>query len=1157
MLNQLMTISGDGGGSPPKPHNPVEADDTLSSKQRLRMLFVVGEGKIKSINDVFVNGTPIDRFDATWEYRDGTVDQSVISGFSQVEAPNIPSVNAELLYGLPIAREVSSNNVDAVRVTLKINGLSKITAIGDKVGHSVNLRISTRKDASDVWTVQKLITKTGKASSIYKMDIRIERPANAAGSTWQIQAERTSSDDADSKSISPTFFDNFTEIQDVALNYPHSALLGVVFNNAVELGGELPEISCEGEWREVKVPNAAAYDAVNREYTGSSWSGGWALSKVSTDCLAWVAFDVLTDARAGLGISEAEINKFSFFDFAKECDELIDDGKGLGTLEPRFSVNNQFFRRENAATFLTFLFALGNFKLYTDEFGLIAITSDAPADATKIVNNSNVIDGVFDYKGNELDDTFSKVNVTFNDPEDKYNTTTITETRQDRLDRYGVIPSDLVLVGCTSEGQARRKAKWMLNGPDGIINFKTGQEGFIYRMGQIITVMDNKRKNVEQQGRVSSASSDASFTTIVLDREFVLSNQSYSIICYGEDAETVYEAPIVETNVTTNTITVNVPGPLPSNPNPNSPFIIVGDIAPSLFKVVSIALADNDDFTVTGTTYDPDKRALIEGGIVNRNPQTPFINTEGFLVEPVENIVFNEIFAASTAANISRISVTWDWDIDSSSELSAAFQYTWRRDGLPFKALETTTLKEFEIDSVVPGVYEVVITAFNPRGISSVPVIALYNFRTTEAQSTLKPPTDLFVINTVGTTFQTRDLSISWFYDLDNDDRTLVNDSLLDYVIEIWSAGVLKNSYTEAPNADKNGLFTYTFQDNENDHGTASRSIEVRVYSRDTVGDVSLSITNTFTNPVPPVVSFSLLAGTGAAYVDITPSSDPDTAGYLVYRDTSSISFTPSALNLKYDGPDNYIALGGDSGVEYFYKVAAYDSFGKSSPNLSGGQSSTTLAAETDKFAFTGLQFTPNLPSVNSVAWAAGTVSMNGASPVAISAGNAAWTSGTLYIYFDKDTVAFGSTTDITIAVQKSQIIAAYEGGLNLNGGDGTAFFNGAQLLAQSIGASQLVTDTAIITQAAQMASAIINNAHIEDLAVDDAKIANTLESTNYDQALGLGYKLDKLGGQMTINDLIFKSRSSAAVEHMAINNEVIEIFDNAGNTRIKLGKLA
>jgi len=1162
MRNELAIISGGGGSSPPTPHKPVEFDDTISSKQRVRMLFAICEGEIDSISEVYINGTPISGYDASYEVRTGTVDQTHIAGFSQVEAPFVPSINSQMLYGVPVIREVTSNSVDAIRATIRLAGLSKITDIGDRVGHSVTFSISTRKDDLDVWTVIKTITISEKITGSYKMDVRIERPDNAIGATWQVAVQRVSPDDANSKSTSKTYFDNFTEIQDVQLSYPHTTLLAVVINNADEVGNDIPTISCDGKFRKVKVPAAAYYDAANRTYTGTIWGGAWALSNYATSCLSWIVYDVLINGRFALPISESDINKFSFFDFAQECDWRVDDGKGLGTLEPRFSIDNQFFKRENAPTFLTKLLTLGNAKLINDEFGLISIISDAPAAATKIINNNNVIDGLFDYPSSELSETYTWVNVTYNDPNDKFRSTTIFEKDQVKIDRFGLIKMDVVLEGCKSEGQARRKARWVLSTPEGAVAFKVGLEGMIYSVGMTFKIMDDYKKNVLQQGRIKSSSSDASSTTIILDRALVFGNESYSVLCYSEDTDTLYDAAIIESNVTTDTITVNLPGPLATNPPANSPFIIEGDIIAGEFKVSSID-RDNDEFTVYATNVDQNKYDYIENGYSNRVPTAPFINTGGFVVEPVENVDFTEIFAASGVANLSRINVTWDWDIDESSELTASYQYTWRRDSLPFSALQTSNLKEFEIDSAVPGIYEVVITAFNPRGINSTPVSALYSFRTTEAQSTLKPPTDFYVINTVGTTFQNRDLSVSWFYDTDNDDRTLVNDSLLDYVIEIWAAGVLKNSYTEKPNSSKNGTFTYTFQDNENDHSTASRSVEMRIYCRDTVGDVSLATVNTFSNPVPPVVSFTLLAGTGSSFVNITPPSDPDTVGYLVYRDTSSISFTPSAANLKYDGPDNYIALGGDAGVEYFYKVAAYDSFGKASPNMSGGQSSTTLAAETDKFAFTGLQFTPNSPATNSVAWAAGSVSINGASTVVISSGNATWTAGTLYLYFDKATVSIGSTTDITIAVTKAQIIAVYEGGLSLSGGDGTAFFNGAQLIAQSVGAGQLVVDTAIITQAAQIASLIVNNSHMQNLTVTSEILATVISSIGFSDITKLGWKLDRSSG-LTIYDgsidLVgvgaFSIKSATTGARTIRTAENTEIYDSAGVLRVKMGKL-
>ena len=42
----------------------------------------------------------------------------------------------------------------------------------------------------------------------------------------------------------------------------------------------------------------------------------------------------------------------------------------------------------------------------------------------------------------------------------------------------------------------------------------------------------------------------------------------------------------------------------------------------------------------------------------------------------------------------------------------------------------------------------------------------------------------------------------------------------------------------------------------------------------------------------------------------------------------------------------------------------------------------------------------------------------------------------------------------------------------------------------------------------------------------------------------------------MTINDLIFKAKSGLSGERLEMDNETIRSYDQAGNVRIKLGKL-
>ena len=58
---------------------PVEAKDNLVSDQIAKTLFVVGEGVIDGVDNVYLDTTEISTFDAEYDWRDGSGSQSIIT----------------------------------------------------------------------------------------------------------------------------------------------------------------------------------------------------------------------------------------------------------------------------------------------------------------------------------------------------------------------------------------------------------------------------------------------------------------------------------------------------------------------------------------------------------------------------------------------------------------------------------------------------------------------------------------------------------------------------------------------------------------------------------------------------------------------------------------------------------------------------------------------------------------------------------------------------------------------------------------------------------------------------------------------------------------------------------------------------------------------
>ena len=1092
---EYTVIEGDyGGGGGPKPHTPIEANDTLSSKQTLKMLFALSEGEVEAVDQIYVNGTPFSSFQGTSQIRLGTLDQTFITGFDDIETPF--SVSTALVTGTYIARSVSSGVVDAVRITLKLQGLSQVLANGDKVGHSVSFRVQTRPVAgTGTWTTVGTITKTGKSSGVYGWDTRVNKPLSSTGA-WEFRIVRLTASDT-SKQFSITLFDSYTEIQDKKLAYPGTCVVGLTFTNADQLGGRIPSISFDMRGMKMKVPSSAFYNPVTKVYTGV-WNGAFDPVYRYTDNPAWFIYNILTTAldfvvsgktyHRGLGIQESLLDPFSFYELAKYCDEFVDDGKG-GT-EARFTINNQFYVRENAPKFLAMALTICNANLTTQN-GLITIISDRPTASTKLVNNANVINGEFSYPSSHVDERYTFANVTFNDPDDKSNTRTVSESAsQTLIDRYGFNAIDIVLVGCRSEGQARRKAKWVLQAPTQIINFSVGLGGALYNVGEVVDVYDNRFTNLEGQGLIGAATT----TQITLDRPVTLGAETYTIMVYGDDGSTILEKIINQSSGTFSVVTMSTP--LASAPIVNSPWIIKGAVVPRKFRIASIERDDNI-YKINGTQYDANKFASIENGIVVTPPTGIFSNVDEFFIESVTNITFQESFFNDGIAAAGKIIVKWDWDLDNTEKFQPTYDVIWRRDNLPFVSLPSRQVKEAEIMDTTPGIYEVIVYAVNVRGIRSLGTTQTYSYRVGLATSSLIAPENFWVKDTVGTVFQNRNLTVNWTYPLAND---LATDALRDYILEVWTADwlQLRNSYVIPANATRGGDFNYTFEQNVADFGTPTRAIQLKVYSRDLVGDVSVPVAKNFTNPVPAAPAYSVLSGVGLAYVSITPPVDTDVTGYIIYRDTVP-GFTPGPANLKYDGPDTYVSLGGELATTYYYRVAAYDTFGKVGLNIATEQNNTTLSTEATLWSKTGIDFTPNSPGANQVAWTSGIILKNASTTYSIVSGSASWTSGVLYVYFNPavSITVLQTTTSLATAVSAGNYpLATYQGGLLIKGGDGSAFFSGSQVIAGTVGAAQLIAGSAVITGSAQIAGAIITTAHVVDANITTAKINDLAVTT-------------------------------------------------------------
>ena len=1095
MQELILAGEGKGGGGG---HTPVELDDTLRSKQTLRLLFAVSEGEIDSVEDIYLNKVSISKYTGTWGWKPGTSNQEVIPGFINVESPQ-SQASVEITQANPFTLSVPSD-VDAVRFTLVTPVLRALQENKDLGGASIKLKIYTRP-TDDIggpsFTFIRNANKSGKASNPYAWDILVERPADVIpGDFWQIRITRNNAVLSGTAGSNSCNIAGVTHIWYKQLNYPRTALIWAILTDADEFGSSIPDVVFKGRWIKVKIPSNYTPWVVGSS-TPASYSGTWDLTFTATEHwtsnIAWVIFDVLTNQYRGLEIPIADVDKVSFYELSQVADQLISDGKGGWC--PRYSIGNQYYTRETAVKTLSEMLALCNAQFGQNEFGQLSIIFDNPnMQVSKIVTNANVIEGLFNYSSSDMENRTTQVNVTYNNRLNFSETDTVTVPdnspitfEQEMEARYGYVPTDIPLPGCTYEAQAIQKARhtFYTNCVNTkIISFQVMMTGLTYSMGEIISIMDSENAQKMQHAIVKTSTFVSGNTVITLDREIEIDNLVISKLqYYGTDAVTVLLRNVTEQNTTTDTVTLagNYPAFI------GSPAILYGTVQPQLMRVAAIEKED-EFYAISCIEYDPNKWSYIDSEIIIGAGSGSFVNLTDFTADPVTNLTVTPRAYTSGLQSGVYLDVFWDWS--SASDVKATFQAAWRRDNRDYTVIKDIEATSFDIPDALAGVYEITVWAVHPSsGVRSTPTVITYSYKVTSGLSELEPPTNVRIKGTAGTTYTTQDMTLVWDFNTANQAEGIA-DALKDYVVELWlvGGGAAITSYDVPADSNLNGEFILTFASNVAVFGSPTRQYQVKIYSRDLSGDLSNAVAVTVNNPAPTVSAFTVTGAFNSISVDIDPVNDLDLKYYRVYRSTAP---TGGSTVLLAEGNTTYFNIETAAGIEYWYSVSAIDSFGTSGEVITTRQSATAISTEANTYTFANLTFTPNSPAANFVSWSSFQVSKNGNTPFTVSAGNAGWTSGILYLYYIDDDNTLNTTTSLSVAVQ-GRIVGSYHGGTNIVANEGRAYMDGDMIIAGTIGANQLFAGE-VITQAAQ--------------------IGDILQSDNFNWAVPYtGWRLDKSG---------------------------------------------
>ncbi|WP_270501975.1 host specificity protein J [Kluyvera ascorbata] len=703
-MAEIKVIKGRKGGSSSS-RTPTEQPDDLQSVAKAKLLVALGEGEFAGAltgKDIYLDGTPLENADGStnfggvvWDFRPGTQAQQYIQGIPGSE--NEISMGVEISSATAWTRTFTNTLLSAVRLRIKWPSIYKQEDNGDLVGYTINYAIDLQTDGGSWKTV--LDTRvSGKTTTGYERSHRIDLPQ--AGSTWTLRLRKTTAD-ANSAKIGDTMtLQSYTEVIDAKLRYPNTALLYIEFDSS-QFNGSIPQISCEPKMRVIRVPDN--YDPETRSYLGT-WTGAfkWAW----TDNPAWVFYDLVLSDRFGLGnrLTAANIDKWSLYEVAQYCDQMVPDGKGGDGTEPRYTCNVYVQDRNDAYTVLRDFAAIFRGMTYWGGDQIVAL-ADMPRDIDFSYTRANVVDGLFTYASSTTKTRYTTALVSWSDPDNAYADAMEPVFEQKLVARYGFNQLEMTAIGCTRQSEANRKGRWgiLTNNKDRVVTFSVGLDGNIPQPGYIIAVADELLSGKVTGGRVRSVNG----RVIELDRvaDAVAGNRLILNLPSGAAQSRTIQA------INNNTVTVTTA--FSETPEAECVWVVESDeLYAQQYRVVSVADNNDGTFTISGAAHDPDKYARIDtGAIIDQRPVS--VIPPGNQSAPAD-IAIESYSTVQQGISVETLRATW-----SVVDNAIAYEAQWRRDDGNWVNVPRSSTTSFEVESIYAGRYLVRVRAINAAEISS------------------------------------------------------------------------------------------------------------------------------------------------------------------------------------------------------------------------------------------------------------------------------------------------------------------------------------------------------------------------------------------------------------------------------------------------------
>lgn len=710
-MPKIISVMKGGGGSA---HSPVEMDDNLISKDKIKILLALSDGetvdetpeslpKCVLLNDVPIvssNGT-INYPGVNVEYRSGTQAQEYIQGFT--ESNNEITVQRPLTTETPFVISATNQNLSAIRVRIMTNRMVKQLDNGDSVGTKVEFRIDMAVDGGSYQTAVA-DSFDGKNTSGYDRSIRVNLPQNYQ--QVLLRVVRVTPDSTTDRVQDEISIQSYSEVIDAKFRYPLTALLFIELGSDL-FPNQLPTISLLKKWKKVLVPTN--YDPDARTYSGT-WDGTFKLSWTNNP--AWVLYDLIINQRYGLDQRELgiSVDKWSLYEAAQYCDQMVPDGKG-GT-EPRYLCDMVVQSQVEAYTLIRDMCSIfRGLSFYNGES--LSIIIDRPRDPVYLFTNDNVVQGKFARTFASDKSLYTSCEVMFDDSQNMYNQDVEVVFDTDAARRFGNNPTQITAIGCTRRSEANRRGRWIVktNLRSGTVSFATGLEGMIPMIGDVIAVADADWQSaavLNLSGRVMEVSGLQVFTSFRVDArpgDFIMVNKPDGALV----KRTI-------SSVTPDGKTINLNIGFGFQVEPDAVFAIERtDLATELYVVTKIEKGSDDEefvHNITAVEYDPGKYDEIDYGVVIDDRPTSVVDPD--VMKAPENVQITSFSRVVQGMSVETMVISWD-----KVQYAQMYEVQWRKDGNNWQNAPRTPTTEVELEGIYAGAYEARVRSVSAAGTTS------------------------------------------------------------------------------------------------------------------------------------------------------------------------------------------------------------------------------------------------------------------------------------------------------------------------------------------------------------------------------------------------------------------------------------------------------